>query len=293
MDVRIALHTAARRYCLDRFADWIEAYKELQAKENWQVSNFFKASRDYSEDAYKVFPRYRFDAAIQVEVERLTPSSFGSLEELRSRLLEACAAAENRLMAEFSKPTAKKALREEAVDYGAYIQVLNESDLINVEPLPFRRVVTDEESKQFRKQLKEVWDIGKGYWFPLRPGPVPQNVIAFHADYFGQMSGAEVLREALRSRGISRIFQLHEFGPSEPDYEIELSIFEPSYAGGGEQYSISKQIDWVVYASHESSVSVCGEWLTDVFKREWPEWSSRIYGGPFATGDLRGTWDTK
>jgi hypothetical protein len=166
LDVRIALHTAARRYCQNRFTDWIETYKELQTKQKWQVSNLFKPGWDYSENAYKVFPRYRLDGAIQVEVERLTPSSYESLEELRACLLDAEAAAENRLMAEFSKPTAKKALREEAADYGAYIQALHETDLVSVEPLPFRRVITDGESRHLWRRLKEIWGIGTDLGYP-------------------------------------------------------------------------------------------------------------------------------
>ena len=29
------------------------------------------------------------------------------------------------------------------------------------------------------------------------------------------------------------------------------------------------------------------------FREEWPDCDKRTYGGPFSTGDLRGTWDTK
>jgi hypothetical protein len=293
MDPQTALHTAARRYCQDRFANWSETYKELQAKKKCQVGNFFETGWDYSENEYKVFPRYRLDGAIQLEVERLIPSSFGSFEQLRTCLLSACDAAETQLLAELSKGTAKKALRDEAADYRAYIQVWNESDLINVEPLPFRRLITDEESKQFRKQLKEEWDVGNGYWFPLRRDPIPQNMVAFHSHYFDEMSGAQVLREELGLRSISRIFQLNEFGPLEPDHEIELSILEPMYASGGEPYCISKEFYLVVYAAHESSITISGGWLLDSFKRKWPEWSHRTCGGPFSTDDLRGTWNKR
>ncbi len=293
MNVKTALHTAARRYCQERFSDWLHSYNELQAKEEYQVENLFKPGWDYSEEAYKIFPRYRLDGAIQVEVERLTPNSYTSLEELRVQLLRACDPALVRLRAELSEPIAQEALREEANDYREYIQVLNEPDLTNIAPLPFRRVITEQESKKLWGQLKEVWDIGGDYWFPLRKGHLPPHVITFHSDYFGKMGGAQLLREALEMRGITRIYQLQEFGSPEPEYEIELSILKPAYSNGGEQYSTSDRTDWVVYASHESSITVCGEWLTDVFKQKWPEWGQRAYGGPYSTDDLRGTWDTK
>lgn len=104
------------------------------------------------------------------------------------------------------------------------------------------------------------------------------------------MSGLELLHEALKARGILRAFELHEFGPDEPDCEIELSILKPAYLWGGEQYCTGEPLDWVVYASHESSITIAGEWLTGVFKEKWPDWAQRTYGGPYSTEDLRGTW---
>lgn len=290
MNESTALHTAARRYCQERFSYWIQIYEELRRKENWQVQELFEPGWDYSDEAYRTFPRYRIDRAIQVEVERLTVNPGTALDELRAHLVRACDMAEARLETEFKEPIARKALHEEGEDFRAHVQVLRASDLAHVEPLPFRRVIDDWESKRIWNQLKEVWGIDGSYWFPLKEGPVPQNVVAFHTDYFEAMNGLALLREALQSRGITRVFQLHEFG--DPDYEIELEILEPGYRDGGERYSTSAQADWVVYASHESSITVCGDWLIHVFREEWSGCDGRTYRGPFSTEDLRGTWDT-
>ncbi len=290
MDDRTALHTAARRCCEDRYSDWAQTYNELETRENVRIENKFKPGWDYSEEAYGVFPRYRVDKAIRIEVERLTPEASNSLEELRSDLIRACDIAEARLHSELNNTIAWEALREEAEDYKAYIGVLNERDLASIVPLPFRRVISAKENEKLWNELKIAWDIGEGYWFPLREGPIPSNVIAFHVDYFEKMNGLELLHEALKTRGVSRVFELHEFGPDEPDYEIELSILKPEYRWGGEQYCTAVTIDWVVYASHESSITVAGDWLTEIFKERWPEWMQRSYGGPYSTEDLRGTW---
>jgi hypothetical protein len=102
--------------------------------------------------------------------------------------------------------------------------------------------------------------------------------VAFHADYFEAMNGVALLREALQSRNIAKVFQLHEFG--DPDYEVELGILEPGYRDGGESYSTSDRCDWVVYASHESSVTVCGDWLIQAFREKWPACDERTYKGP-------------
>jgi hypothetical protein len=229
LDDRTAFHTAARRYCEDRFSEWTQKYADLQAKENFKTENLFKPGWDYSEEAYAIFPQYRFEKATRIEVERLLPRSSKSLDEMPSQLMAASDTAESRLSAELKNEIALKTLREESDDYKTYVRILSEADLLNIAPLPFRRVLAIEESKEIWNQLKAAWEIREGYWFPLREGPIPPNILAFHVDYFNAMNGVDLLRDALGRRGISRVFQLHEFGPDEADYEIELSIFEPAY----------------------------------------------------------------
>jgi hypothetical protein len=294
MNHNTALHTAARKYCLHRFIGWIHRYEELRAKEGWQVEDAFKRGWEYSDEAYRTFPRYRVDKAIQVEVERLRPDSSPTLEGLRTQLLHACDIAEAWLHAELQNSIAQEALREEADDYRAYIQVLAARDLGDIETLPFRRVLNEDESKRLWSELKSSWGIEGGHWFPCKEGPVPANVMIFHEDYFKRMPGIRILREALKLRDIERIFQLHEFDfRDEPDYEVELSNFEPAYGCGGGQYSTSEPANWIVYASHESSIAIGGDWLTKIFAEKWPEWNRHTYGGPYSTTDLRGTWDLK
>jgi hypothetical protein len=148
------------------------------------------------------------------------------------------------------------ALLEETEDFRAYIETLTPTDLKGVEELPYRRVLDEQEGKRLWEQIRRNWDIGEGYWFPLKDGPVPPHILAFHTEYFQNIGGETLLRGALKKRDVSTVFLLHEFG--DPDYEIELGSFVPGYRDGGEQYSTSKEADWVVYSSHESSITICG-----------------------------------
>ena len=54
-----------------------------------------------------------------------------------------------------------------------------------------------------------------------------------------------------------------------PEYELELSVFEPYHNGAG-GYWCSEPMDWVIYASHEESITIGGEWLIEAIKRAWP-----------------------
>lgn len=291
MEPKTALHTAARRYCADRFSTWASSYEQLQAKENFHTEKLLQPGWTYSDDAYKIFPRYRLDSDIQVEIERLRPELASTLEDLRGQLLRAADMAQLRLLQEFAEGTARNAISAEADDYRAYVRVLVEADLRDVLPLPFRRVLSDDESKEMWAALRLKWNLDEDYWFPLKKGPLPEKIIAFHTDYFIPKNGAELLRSVLASRKVKTVFQLHEFGS--PNYEIELESLVPRYANGGEQYCTSESMDWLVYASHESSLTIAGDWLVEAFKSSWPDWQARQYGGAFSTDDLRGTWETK
>jgi hypothetical protein len=288
MDELTALHTAVRRYCQKEFSKWTRRYATLSAAGRGRVPAHGESSWDYSEEAYEMFPRYRIAEAIQIEVERIVPSDSNSLENLRVLLLEAARAAEDRLTAEMKSPAARTALSAEADEYRSFLGSWAEADLRAVEPLPYRRVIDAQESERIWAGLKVRWEFDGHYWFPLKRGDPPPDVIAFHTEFFCEMRGLELLREALMDRGVTRIFQLHESGP---DYDIEFSIFDPQDSAGEEQYSTSESLDWLVYASHESSITIAGDWLVAFFQREWPEWKEKTYQGPFSTADLRGTWE--
>lgn len=291
MDETTALHTAARRYCEARFSEWVQVYDDLQHKETWQVENPFGPGWDYSEEAYRIFPRYRIAKNTLIEIERLAVESRMSLPEMREFLIAASTKAEVELQTEFTNEMAHAAIREEADDFRAYVEALTPTDLVQVEPLPHRRVLSKEESERLWNGLRRAWSsIGDGYWFPLKKGTLPPNILAFHTDYFQSISGQSILRDVLARRGVSTVFLLHEFG--DPEYEVELAIFEPGYSDGGEQYSTSEDTDWVVYVSHESSITIGGEWLIDVFRELYPGCVGLTYRGPFSTPDLRGSWET-
>ncbi len=293
MDEQTALHTAARRYCRERFDEWARTYTDLERNGKAQVEKPSELpSWTYSDEAYRTFPRYRIAKDTQVEVERLVPATAASLDELRTALIVAAEKAHTGLQTELKNELAESALREELEGFRAFVMELMSDDLRQVKELPYRRVLNETDSKRLWSGLKEAWGVGGGYWFPLKEGNPPAHVLPFHVEYFKSINGVSVLREALKARGVSRVFLLCEFA-GDPEYEIDLAIYSPGYGEGGEQYSTSKDLGWMVYASHESSITICGEWLTELFRRLHPECSERTYKGPFSTADLRGTLEAK
>lgn len=243
-----------------------------------------RAGAGYTSAAYRLFPRYRLDDAIQMWVEQISPKDLESLEECRIAVVDAGRQAHNLLVREFNKHSdALVALDKEWNAFDKYISALDIPQLELIEPLPFRRVLTEPESKQLRQKLAVLWSVN-GYWYPLSQLDSGMNVIAFHAELWGQRHGTEILLTALEGRGVDKCYVLLE-GPS--DYELDRALVDPAY--WGDEAFITSDFEWLIYSSHESSIAVAG-WLADVFRSRWPDWTRITYEGPFHTADLRGTW---
>jgi hypothetical protein len=279
MDLPVALHTAVRKFCASQHSRWSGEYMPLvEAGKD-------RLGEDYSKAAYGLFPRYRLDEAIEIEIERFTGQEFRSLEQARKLLLESGSRALSSLLHEFQRsPEACVALTDEWKSFEAYVSSLDAIQLARIEPLPYRRVLAQSESAQLREELSARWG-AKGYWYPLSKCDPPTNVVAFHQELWQQRDGTSLLLQATQERAIERCFVFLE-GPV--DYEIDRSLVDPIYRG--DETFVTSDFQWLIYSSHESSIAVAG-WLADFFRAQWRDWESVAYAGPFHTTDLRGSWE--
>jgi hypothetical protein len=212
--------------------------------------------------------RYSILNAILVELEGIPTASLGDLEEARALLILAGE------IAEAGGRTDEQVIAEEREAFCRYIGSLRQSDLAAVQPLPFRRVLTTAESGRLWTSLRERWKVNahRGVWYPLSPSAVP-GVVAFQQRAFEEVATLDHLRGVLRARGQERVWELREYGP---EYEKDVSLFEPGY-NGAEGYWSSGELDWIVYASHHDSVTV-GGWLLDGLMAVWPSWADHLWG---------------
>lgn len=272
-----AIHTAARRYCIERHRHWAERY----SRGAWTES-----------EGKGIFPRYLVLDAILKQVERRTAADFTSCLELQEYLVAAGRSASDGMtlnLVERADQAAISAMSAERMDFETFMIDLASAENVHVAPLPYRRVISVEESLWLRGHLRSRWGIGRESWYPLSAAPPPTPVLALHTDYFaGHREGATLLRSMLSSAGLTTAYELRETD-NEPEYEIDVSIIEFAYTGA-EGYWTAPPFDWVVFASHESSVTIGGERLITPLKERWTDWNERSYQGPFSTSDMRGTW---
>lgn len=262
MTEELALHTAARRYCEERAAYWHTRYAELGSHIDHS---------GYTTEEKNTFPRYNVLEAILVEVERLRTERFTSSEDVRELLILAGRIAESG----FTKPpngrVQERVMREERELFCAFISILDTDALAQVAPMPSRRALTDAESQLMWERVRLRWGMAGDYWYPLQ-GDAPPNAVAFDADAFESYVPAHLFQSILGDHGLQHVFELREYGP---EYELELALVSPSY-DVAEGYWTAGEFDWLVYASHEATVTVAGQWLLHAVQQRWPTWSEHI-----------------
>lgn len=280
MKVVEALHTAARRYAAERAALWESRYADLQADERRSRRRRGvpePTTYTYSPEALATFPRYHVLHAIQAAVEAFTPTDFESPEEARALLVAAGASAENIFTRPPTGETEQRAMDEERELFGRYVRELSDDELARIEPLPFRRTLTADESTRLWAELELRWGV-KGYWYPLDRAPdaePPPHTEAFNSDPFFDPQPQQHLRDALGELGVRRLWELRELD-TDTNKEIELAQLEPLYTGA-EGYWTDGTFAWLVYASHEGSVTIAGERLLPALQRLWSNWAQHGY----------------
>lgn len=271
VNTSLALITAARRYCLERFAYWCDQYSKIVQKR----SNLEHDGYHYSPEALATFPRYNVLNAIRVEIERFDEAKLDDPDHTKALLILAGETADDDFTRQPIGEIDRSVMAEEREAFCAYLASLTLVDLKAVAPLPYRRVLSTEESTSIWSRLRSRWEIPRGYWYPLADCELP-DVVAFKARAFDEALPNERVREILKAKGIERVWELREYGP---EYEEALELFEPKY-NGAEGYWTSGDLDWIIYASHECSVTV-GGWLLGDLKVAWPSWQANVWTGIF------------
>lgn len=266
-----ALHHAARQYCIERAAVWRERYARLNdlgratvpiAGGNWR----------YTREAYDVFPRYLVLAAIQHEVERFLPDSFSSLDEERGLLALAGETAQSQLT-KHENPTAIAADLDERRQFADFIRTIHESRLSKQKAVPFRRVLETTEHNALHNAVAEKW--GKWYGGSSDRTSSNSDVVTLHDAVMEHPNSYALLREALHKRGVANVFELREHGDG---YEMAVESTGFMY-DGAEGFWTSHDLGWLVYASHESSITFGSRWLIDTMCSALPAFEKYIYKG--------------
>ena len=255
-----ALHSAVRQYCYAQHRHWSSVYASTPKNDSG-------GSYRYSDRQLDVFPRYNVLNAIRVAVESLDPEALDDFTATQRIIASLGDSADDDFTINPSGDIAQNAQDEEREKFSTFVRQLDRTNVWDFDALPYQRVLGDDETSTVWSNLQR-WDVQPNdYWYPLVPTKIT-GLVAFDSDAFDAAVPSRALSKILASNDIARIWELREHGPS---YIQDINCISPIY-NGAEGYWTSNDIDWLIYASHEMTITI-GGWMLNAVKNIWPKWS--------------------
>jgi hypothetical protein len=241
-----ALHTFARRYCIERAGK----LKGMRAA-------------DYDREFYTVGPRSSMLHVILLYVEMLDFDRLPRVDQLADLLVAGQTARTD--VTGSSIPE-----REERQLFVDVVRGSVAKGLPEQQPLPYRRTLSATEVDELCRKLHATWGFKRGYSYPLEPKSHP-SLRAYDLGEVDDSALQSQMKEFLRVNGVRRILELREFGLE--NYFLDAESVEDFAYTGAEGYWTSEQGDWVVYCSHEATITLGGS-ITAIAppERSWDGW---------------------
>lgn len=261
-----ALITAARRYCNTNFSYWYNRYARERTGQDYPVYT-------YSDQDYDLFPRYNALSAILGETEMLVGKSWPDLSGCRAVLIQVGLSAQSPLIISENAIEAA-AILDERNKFIHFVQHITQEELDLVAPLPYRRRLAEEEKEAVRQQLLERWNYEGNYWDPLEERCPTESLYLAKANI--TPTDYQSIINFISEHARPPLLEVTEDGS---DTEIELSEFHP--ADCYETICCDYDYKWLIYGSHESTLTFAGEqllvFIRQLFKdrehllNQWPE----------------------
>lgn len=227
-----ALVTAARKYCMDNLSYWANLN---------------------SDHDYETLPRNRILSAILGQVETLVDTVYPNLVDCRQALSLAGQTARAGFTSSFQNKISQSAIQDECDKFVDYVTTVTLGELGLVDPLPYTRRLNPTEQEDVRWRLLERWNFDGDYWDPLVEKCQETFIFLNKANCSKEDYSAIV--SYIVQHAEAHLFEITEQGE---DAEIANSLFDPDCY---ETIYCDRSFSWIVYGSHESTITFAGEKL--------------------------------
>ena len=273
------LITTARRYCIDNYAFWMDKYTQKNSGN----------CNPYSDEDYDLFPRYNVLTAIRQGVEIVVGQDFSSFEICKQTLkgigknsnsiFTINSNEELHLVGESARycilsgmkqlnPIEKNAILDERKKFIDFVETRTPENVSNVEPLPYRRRLTDKKMLEVRQKLLEKWNYDGDYWNPEEDRNLKKTVFLMNNSL--TLEDRRKIMELLIQKSDGRLYKITE---ERIDYEIEFDSFDFDLS---ETIVTDKTFEWVIYGSHESTIEFGSDWLTEFIENLFAERKDKL-----------------
>jgi hypothetical protein len=232
---------------MDRYRQLTSAYSALPN------SGRAADGYNYTDEALQIFPRYNVVDAILNKVEELDSDDLPPVGTLTGLLVNAAYAAQTPFTRP-REPVPDEAMAEERRLFAETVpRLAGQTDA--VDGLPYRRTLSDVEGNRWLASVRERWGVVGHEWYPMLSSPVPDDVLVVRETGVWEGGGETATRAALAEMDVARVIELRE---DLVHREIDVDWFTPRYTAAGEGLWTDASVEWVAYASHESTLAFGG-----------------------------------
>ncbi len=242
------LHSLSRQYLSERFQYWTGLYGTIDHR---------VSGGDYSDIEKGIFPRYNVLSKILDDVERFVPGDFADLNEERLFLAESGRSASS-AFSRTKGEIAEAAANEERELFVQFVTSITDAELLTDVVLPLRRTPSEVEVLNWLDKLGRLWGTKDRAWYPMTGQPKPKDVDVLQGERWrSEVVDSGLFSEMLEALGSEQVIEIREYGSSRQE---DPQVLIPDYDGAEGLFTDLKS-SWLIYASHEWTITIGGEHL--------------------------------
>ena len=132
-------------------------------------------------------------------------------------------------------------------------------------------------------EVKEAILSGNGYWYPMSKQESKMNPVAYSLDRIYRDRRIDLLESVIEKAGIVEVSGFHPYWhdhsrgakwrniPDMKSYIYDKDDTGYSFPWIDEEYYFDKSGSWIIYVSHEGTITFAGEKLTEISETIIPD----------------------
>jgi hypothetical protein len=155
-----------------------------------------------------------------------------------------------------------------------------EEVLLKVGVLEVKKVLNEDEINIYKDSLKSIWEREKHYWYPLERCN-RTDLISFKSSYVDTDEKVEYFINLLKQHSVKMVIEIWENDDGHT-FEINNCIVQNAfwrsndYFWNNEGYWFDDRSDWIIYISHEETITFGGDWIIKEIKSKWSDWKDNL-----------------
>lgn len=215
-----------------------------------------------------------------IEIESLITNDYKLLEEFQVSLINVIESSTVKSNTIYCYPNYNEEEKRLSIiskqELISCIKSIDKEKLNYAQPIFYRRVLAENEIDYIEEKVKDKWRI-KNFFDPFT-GSHREDVIVFKEEFFYDNINFIKLQDALKNLGEEKIYEINITNPTSyimdiPAFKMFKHFDEPCLEG----FCCSPKMEWIIYKSHEDTISIDGKVLINEVKMLIDSWKDGIF----------------